>query len=363
MQIVKNIIIASILFIINFNYAQEQESWRMYYNQDSTLIGYKDHLDKIMIPPKFMGYTHAHKLDHIIAVTEPEDKGYINYYITKEKKVVGRDSLYTLDNTADCEREGFIRFRDPITDLVGLFNQKGEITIPASYSMLQPVTNNVVIGLYGASKKYKDDKHQRGCNHYSWEGGNVYLLDTKGNILVENFEYEYETNLFSLQITNQKPLDSLRKSYVGKNKKYYSVINYEEEFTQWIEKHLYIDLTLEKLKTISYPKITHWVPETKWKQTPASEFLTTNFKHIKQLLQLTKEKKVDYFITMDGLNPFMYETTEYDQYFDNCRQARRKQYPVLALYINQMFGEESDQKSLHFLRTDKGYKLIQVSIN
>lgn len=366
MHLLKRIFLLVTVIVSNTNYAQQQEDWLRCYNQDSTLIGYKNQKGNIKLAPQFNGmggWTHAEKFSHIITASKSLGKETQRFYITKEKKIIGRDSLYTFDNTADCEREGHIRFRDPVTQLVGMFDKDGNIAIPAKYSMLQPVTNNVAVALYGASKKYYGDKHNKGCNHYSWQGGTVYLLDTHGNILVENFEYEYETNLFSLQVTKEHPTEPLRKEYLGKNGMYYSVINYEEEFTQWIQKHLFESLTLEKIKAVSYPEITLWVPEERWVETPKSQFLKNNFIDIKQLILLAKEKQADYFVTMDGLNSFMYESKRYEKYFDNCGQARREQYPVLQLIINQKVAKETDQKSLSFLRTDQGYQLLNVSID
>ncbi|WHT39712.1 hypothetical protein QNH98_03240 [Myroides sp. mNGS23_01] len=87
-----------------------------------------------------------------MAVSEEVGESWKNYYLTKEGRSVGVDSLYIFDNGSDCESEGFIRFRDSKTDQAGMFNSKGDIAIPAVYNDLTRVRNGMIIGLKGAEK-------------------------------------------------------------------------------------------------------------------------------------------------------------------------------------------------------------------
>src|SRR5690606_20552659 len=91
------------LFIFSGLVANAQDSgpWFAFPNKDSSLIGFKDMTGAIRIAPKFMGLTTAKKFEHIMAVMEIGT--YRSYYLTKNGKETGVDSLYVSDVTADCE--------------------------------------------------------------------------------------------------------------------------------------------------------------------------------------------------------------------------------------------------------------------
>src|SRR5688572_33256568 len=112
------------LTLINYtSFGQSNETWTAFYNKDTTLIGFKDKNGFVKIEPKFSGLTFANKFDNIIVASEEVKDTYKSYYLTKAGRIVGRDSLRIFDNGADCESEGFIRFRDNKTDKVGMFNR------------------------------------------------------------------------------------------------------------------------------------------------------------------------------------------------------------------------------------------------
>src|SRR4051812_19925628 len=97
--------------------AQRSNQWFIFYNKDSTLIGFKDQNGNVKIKPKFEPYMVAKKFDNIAAVTEHGGK---SYYITKKNRIVGTNNLYYFDNTPDCESEGYIRFTDKKTQKTGM---------------------------------------------------------------------------------------------------------------------------------------------------------------------------------------------------------------------------------------------------
>src|SRR5688572_4673117 len=104
-------------------FGQSNDTWTAFWNKDTTLIGFKDKNGVVKIEPKFSGFTFANKFDNIIVASEEVKDTYKTYYLTKTGRIVGRDSLRIFDNGADCESEGFIRFRDNKTDKVGMFNR------------------------------------------------------------------------------------------------------------------------------------------------------------------------------------------------------------------------------------------------
>ena len=83
--------------------------WIRYQDKDSERRGYQDAKGRIRIPAKFEWAT-AGSFYHIMALSE-EDRPY-SYYLLKNGRKAGVDSVYEFDNNFDCEREGKVLFRD-----------------------------------------------------------------------------------------------------------------------------------------------------------------------------------------------------------------------------------------------------------
>ena len=355
------ITIYCLLLFSQLTLAQNHELWTSFWNEETNLMGFKSPEGKIMIQPKLMGFTVARSFDKIIAVMEENNGNYDTYYLTKAGKKIGYDSLHIIDNSADCESEGFIRFRDKKTDQVGMFDKNGTIVIPAIYNALSRTHNGLISALKGAEKKYWDKHNQSGCNHYSWQGGQNLLMDIEHNILVENFKYDKALNFFSIKKTKDIHSDAIRQSFVTKKGGYYSFVVFEKEFKQWLTTELLEDLTVEKLISASYNIIT-WQSKNGWKKTSKTKVITDNFTTLKNGLLEILNPKTDYFISTDGLNPFMYEGEAFKKYYNNCGESKDWIYPTMSVIINHKNDTDFTQNTYQFLRTDNGYKLISLDI-
>lgn len=339
----------------------KDDVWVSFYNEDSTLIGYKDSHGVEKIEPKFSGYTSGGKFQHLIAAMEEKAGQWKSYYLTKAGRTVGHDSLHIFDNGPDCESEGFIRFRDGKTDKVGLFDRHGNIAVPAVYNELTRVQNGLLVGLRDAQKEYWEKEAHDGCNHYSWKGGKEVLLDTSGTVLAENFKYDNALNFFSIQKVKTPPTDTTRSSFVAKDGGYYSVVSFEKEFSQWILQELRAGLTPERFVQISYDTLT-WEAPDGWAKSSREPFLATNFAVLKNGLSEMLQPGTDYFISGDGLNPFMYEGPAFEKYYNNCGEPKKEQYPTMSVIVSHKSKDDFSQNHYEFLRTDDGYKLISVTV-
>jgi hypothetical protein len=337
--------------------SQNNDPWFTFWNKDTTLIGFKDKNGVVKIEPKFTGLTNFGQFDHIIAVTEEKNGSWDNYYLTKSGKIIGRDSFFVFDNTPDCEHEGFIRFRDPITDKVGLFNKKGELVVPAMYNFTTPSINGMIVALTGATKNQMGE-------HYSWAGGQFLLVDTNNNMLIDNFGTDKHLNLYSLLVTPQPHKDSLRHNYKGVNGQYYSFIDYDKEFLSWVQSSLLTHFTKTSLLKSCNKEIFGWRKPAGWTATDKNRFIDRNFETVKKILLALNSPKYDYQVFNEGLNPFIYESVEYKKYFDNCGQSKDARYPVKSIVISYNNGKKGlKQDHFDFLRTDDGYKLISLQLN
>lgn len=352
----KKIIILSLFFCLNYAaFAQNNDTWISFWDKDTTYIGFKDKNGVVKIKPKFMGMTIARKFENIIAVTEEENNKWKSYYLTKSGKIIGRDSLFVYDNGPDCENEDFIRFTEPQTNKTGVFDRNGKIVIPAEYSSLTKVRNKMIVALKDAVKTKIDDEHS------TWKGGKEFLIDINNKILIENFAYNDNLNYYSLEKSKTPSKDKTRDSFLGVDGLYYTFINFDKEFKYWLETTLLKDLSKANLEKHSFDKIIYWKEPEGWINSPKAKFVNQNYTFLKLKLQELKNPKTDYFITSDGLNQFIFESSEYETYFNNCNESKEWIYPVKSIIINPKNKNDSGQDHIQFLRTENGYKLISVS--
>lgn len=335
----------------------QQEVWTAYWNADTTLYGFKNSAGQVMIAPRFAGAGVARKLEYIMSVVEqvPAMGQWSYYFLTRLGKKTGIDSLYFFDNAPDCESEGFIRFRDHQRDKVGLLNRNGDVVIPAEYNYLDRVQNGLLTGLTGALKKSDGE-------HYHWEGGERLLLDTSGNILIRSFNAPLSINLYSVQKSETPSEHPDRVGYRSGDGLYYSFIDYEKEFANWLN-HLLARLSIDTLKQHVFGSVSYYTEKEGLVFSDGPAFINKNYPVLKAILQKLQQASFNSFITRNGLNPFIHESGRYEKYFDNCNQAKEWKYPEMGIYFNQYSNKKLEyQEGLNFLRTDEGYQLIHVNI-
>lgn len=340
--------------------AQINNRWIAYLDEKTELIGYKDENGKVMIEPHFTNFISAKYFNKIIAVAEEVNGSSISYYLTKSGKTLGNDSLYISDNSPDCENEGFIRFKDNKTDLVGMLNSNGEIVVPADYSDLSKAINGFIIALKNARKEYFNENPAD--EHFSWVDGQFLLIDTTNNIIIENFDCDAIVNFYSLKIEDKIGQDENRNYYLSTDGRYYSFINFEKEFNQWFWSYFIKNISKESLNSYSYHKIYYWIEPDGWIHSSNSEFVDKNFVAMKEVIERLNSDAPDYFISVDGLNPFIFSDPEFEIYFNNCAEPKIWEYPVLSVIINYWSDNDLYQDYFDFLRTDNGYKLISISV-
>lgn len=355
------LLIASIITLSGM--AQNESTWNAFRDSTSELIGFKDKHGKVMIDPRLMGYTIAQKFENVIAAMEEKNGKYITYYLSKSGRIFGEDSVYIFDNSPDCESEGYVRFKDPNTHLVGLFDAEGNIVIPAKYNDLSKVHNGMLWALKGAHKHIPKRHKKSGCDHSYFEGGSSYLINTHNQVLAENFSMNEYLNFYSMRIQDQAPKDTTLESFIGVNNKYYVFLNYTKDFHAWLSKTITNNYSDQNLMDASLDSLVYFdkVLE-KWLTVPTKDFVQSNTQLFRSHLDLTNRDYDDYFITINGLNHYIFGNEKFDKYYDNCSDPKIMRYPTLNLIINQKINDKTYQDQFEFLKTEEGYKMISFHI-
>lgn len=343
-------------------FGQQEGAWQSFWNNDTTLFGFKDAQGKILVQPRYTSIFFVRRLEHIAALADQKGAQWDSYYLTRSGRQVGRDSLYIFDNASDCESEGFIRFRDPVTDKAGILNRHGQVVIPAVYNDISPVHNGMAIALQDAHKQHWDTTHHSGCDHFSWVGGREVLIDTTNQILIDSFPYNRELDLYSVHIGQKKDQSSDRINFKGADGRIYSFIDMEKEFEHWLQQQLLPQLSAQTLIRSAFPTICTWNEEEGWIFPEATSLLPRNEALLITKLKCVQNKTCDYSISSGELNEFLYTSAAYDIYFNNCGNPESWRYPTKSIIIDHRTSTDFKQDHFEFLRTPQGYKLISISL-
>ena len=349
-----------LLLLLSFTNAWPQDKgvWTAFFDADYKR-GFKDASGKVMIEPKFSGLTQAQKFDEIIAVM---DADYKMYYLLKNGKEIGRDSVWTFDTSLDCEREGLIKFCGK-DGSVGMFNGNGKVAIPAVYNALSSCRNGYIMALKGAEKSYWHKQEEGGCNHWSWKGGTDCLISPQNKVLVDDFNTESYIDFYSAQVSNGPSAEAVRVSYKTTDGNYLSFIDFNKQFELFLKQEILANLTPQNIMAHSYSKIIFWDDnDPGWTGQNSERFITENFDALKKSLLEMKKPSAEHWISIrDVIIGPDDMAAEFDAYLTNCGGLDTAKYPLMELIINQE-GKQFNQDYFQFLKTPEGYKLLSVTL-
>lgn len=358
-KIIMSVFIGMIIAFSSGAQTGNGSTWFSFMNNDSTLLGFKDEHGRITVEPVSHTFAYVNKFDVIVPIVE-ESGGY---YLMKDGRTAGFDSLYIFDMATDCESEGFIRFRDSKTDKVGMFDGNGNIVIPAIYNVLTKVTNGLVVALRNAEKEYWDDEDDHsGCNHYSWRGGEILLIDTNNRILLNNFDYSEDLNFYSMDAEARPEIGACREYFQTTAGTYYSFVSFEKEFRMWLFNLLSNDLVEETIRKICYDQIIRYDHKKGYVKESKFDFTHKDCEQLRRILSGIKNSEIEYTIEKESLSIYIFDPKEYEPFYDNCDRPNEQKYPVFEVTLQNTDIYEARSDRLFFLRTDAGYKLIGLSV-
>lgn len=379
----KHLFIIFIFLNVSKSFSQnENQNWILYRDKNDDLIGYKDLNGKIQIEPKFTFLTSSIIFKNIIPVFEKvniknkEDYKTTEYYLLKNGKKVGVDSLYFFDFTLDCENEDKIRFRDPKTDKVGFFDKNGKVIIPAIYNDASKFHNGLAIVIKDAKRicwEGEEYSKENPCEHWSWKG-NTQIINNKNELILDNVDLQkfQDMDWYSLKI-NPKEIHSDDITFKAQDENLYSFTNTEKEFEKWFYNDFINKTDETNFMSNCFDKITVGKngdiksdefenPEYKayaWAFDKKENVYKNNKELILKILEIISLKKLNINIS-NGLSPVLFEYEKNKSFYDNCGTYLNEKYPYFVVYITKK-DSFSTQYYLGFIRTKEGYKLIEIS--
>lgn len=368
-----NLILLFLLFKSNFLFSQEEDIWIQFKDQKTYLIGYKDWKGEVKIKPKFASITSAKIFKNIIPVFEEVRGGSSKikqYYLLKNGKQIGEDSLYVSDNKLDCENENKIRFRDNKTDKIGFFDDSGKIVIPAIYDDAKPFYNGFSVVITDGKKMcWKDNRvlsKENPCEKWRWKG-NIKIINDKNEVLAENISFEKLNAIdwFSVK-KNSNQTDEKYIDFKSPNGDVYSFLNYQKEFKNWFCDQFLSDISLTSLMSFLSDEIYFDVNEiledesdirhknASWKHEKKGKFLEDHKEYFLKVITLFKNHNIEIY---EGTSPMLFRYHNKPEYFSDCGEYQNIKFPYFKVYLidkNQVI------KSLGFIKTDNKFKLLEI---
>ncbi|MDR0229807.1 MAG: hypothetical protein LBI72_12210 [Flavobacteriaceae bacterium] len=300
----------------------------------------------------------------------------VEYVIKRDKGrnlVVPSKNVYYYDvGAGDYESENHIRFKSDENEQVGLYNDRGEIAVPAIYTDLSRVHNGM---LYALKDGTRENIGHDGDVHNILVGGETLLLNTKGEVLIENMDTPGSSSLdmFSLKIT-EKPIEgSYYKSYLGTNGMYYNFVQLEEYFKHFVD-HTFLPSTKDDTWQNYFDKnlVVNIEEEGSLGDyiiMGAYPFVNEYMEYATKILDIVnkqeKEKyKLEYNTNdwLSGMYSEEFDKKEAKLYF-NKGMWRIEEFPLFELNIKEVTDGKTRSNHFDFYRDKEGQmKLYKITI-
>ena len=358
----KEIIIILLVFTQFLSFGQSNNDVLIsFYDKETRLLGFKDSDENVVIEPKFGFLSVAKIFEKVIAVNEMENgKRKDEYYLLRNGKKFGRDSLYVFDLTYDCESEGYIRFKDPQSELIGMFDSNGKVTIPAAYNYISQMKNGYFVGLKNAEKEYFNHEGESDCNHFKWTNGTAYLVNKENEIIIKDFQLSATETIDwnTALVSDTKNNELNRVNFETINGRNISFVDNKKEFELYLD-HLSNQLNIEKLMGNCFDRIIH-VDSTGWTSSSKEKFLKTRGSKIVKSILSKDNLNFTYRSSISNFIPLPKEL-EYilDDRKDNCGGLKKGVYPIYALRISKQDASgKSISQNFQFMKFDGKIQLI-----
>ena len=254
----------------------------------------------------------------------------------------------------NCETEGFVRFR--LGHQVGMLDRNDNVVIPAEFDVLTNVKNGMIVAINDAVCRQTGVRLVIDYSEpFRWHQGQILLLDTLGNVLVNDFSpYNNNLDFFSLKITETPHPDTIRDNFLATDGSYFSFVNFEREFEQWLFDDLLVNLTMERKIEATLDSVATWIPGREFARYNNIEFANSGYFEILKRASQNPNLKPIIRVCRYCLHPSG-RTLALERYYA-CGGIRISTYPRIRLFFFSLYYGIDEQIYL-FLRTESGYKL------
>lgn len=311
--------------------------------------------------------------NRIRTIMDDNEEGISTYYLIQKDDgsdlVINQEQVFYYDVGApDFESEGYIRFRDKQTNLVGLYNDKGEIVLLPIYSSLSRVHNGV---LYALSDVKVRNIGRGGDDHIVFEGGKTRLIKPDGTVLVdEMLEPNKVLDMYSLSITDQPIQDECYSSLLGVKSKYYNFLNLERYFKKFIEEEFlpkskgkeWLDFTNEN--TIVNIEIDNGSIGD-YEVGKGGALLSKYDRELKRLFKLVDQVgeesiKLSYGVDNWGgyVDDGQIDIEDFVYYYNTTNVWRRELFPMFELIVKEENQGKYRNNHFDFFRDKKGEMVL-----
>jgi hypothetical protein len=285
------------------------------------------------------------------------------------------------DFSVDCESEGKIIFEDRKKDRVGYLDKTGTPIIPAIYNYVSPFRNGMAIAHRNAKRKcWEEGADTTNCEHLGWEGGETILINEKNEILADSIKIDLNNLDWYSKRGNEPSIDpGLYVDIRGKKGITYSFVDYDKEFKKWFYSSFLQALkgNNNTLRSLLFDEVTYWSDKNGWTSLEKNVLLE-KFPGTLTNKKFEPDKLTTISISQDLYNWLIFDKEIYRKYMNACGEHNRDKFPLYNVMLTFYKKRQKADSGYHsaflkehetdyvenflFLKTEKGYKLLSVSL-
>jgi hypothetical protein len=210
------------------------------------------------------------------------------------------------------------------------------------YNSLSRVSNGLIIAKIGAKQKH-EDRHS-GCDHWTFEGGKDMIIDTLGNILIDDFKDDDITlDFHTLKISDEENKEKFRHNFKSKNNKFYSFISHKEEFEGYLRNDFLVNVQENNLDNYLF-----------------SNTSKDNKRKLLKIIKLLRKNEFEIFEPMPFIDEDLISPKTHPDYFDNSNSIDIQKHSVFE--VSSFNKLKRIELQLNFISTESGYKIYTFNL-
>lgn len=305
---------------------------------------------------------------------------YYQVINAKDTIMVPSSKVYYTDVALmDVPREGYIRFVDSNTNLVGLLSSQGKVALEAVYKDLGPVRNSTLMALNDDIQKTYDKQIDSIINKPEFFNGlSIDLISPNGKVLVKDFNYTPDIDFYTLELLKEPKNDPFYIVYPAADG-YYHFINKTKVFEKYFFEVFLPGFNSREYRSVVCEKLKGYFVgqdflEQEFVSFDYQDLEDSSLVYLEQLLQEVQHDQVSdvpshrYTIVMNSLDNVlgkidisMFENT---WYLDENQQWNIELYDLFQVTITQVENNQVRKSTLVFFRdNDNSFKLVEVDLN
>ncbi len=139
---------------------------------------------------------------------------------------------------------------------------------------------------------------------------------------------------------------------------YISFMSLDKSFDQWVNQNFFQQPNELRFQQIVADSLVLWVEDEGWVAISKEDLFFDKKEELQAFFEIINSKKYVQFNSAGDF--FLYDFSMFKKYYTSCMEFDTPHYPYYEVVVTN--EEPNEQSHLHFLRTDKGWQLVCLTL-